>query len=168
MNETTLLLNYLVVGALFWLVVALAAMTAWMLLANWRQSQRRQQAQLALQAETSFRRAMENSMLTGMRALDLQGRITYVNPAFCQMTGWNEDELIGQLEPFSYWPEEDRDVLTARLTEELGGAADPAGFQMRVKRKDGSMFDARLYVSPLIDATGKQTGWMASIVFRKD
>ena len=153
----------LVGGALFWLVVTLAAMTAWMLLANWRQSQRRQQAQLALQAETSFRRAMENSMLTGMRALDLQGRITYVNPAFCQMTGWSEEELIGQLEPFSYWPEEDRDVLTARLTEELGGAADPAGFQMRVKRKDGSMFDARLYVSPLIDATGKQTGWMASM-----
>ncbi|MBK8665770.1 MAG: PAS domain-containing sensor histidine kinase [Burkholderiales bacterium] len=150
-------------GTWFWLVAALAAMTTWMLLANWRQSQRRLQAQHALLAETSFRRAMENSMLTGMRALDLQGRITYVNPAFCQMTGWSEDELIGQAEPFSYWPEQDRDVLTARLSEELGGAADSSGFQMRVKRKDGSMFDARLYVSPLIDATGKQTGWMASM-----
>ncbi|MCA0326479.1 MAG: PAS domain S-box protein, partial [Proteobacteria bacterium] len=150
-------------GTLLWLVAALATMTTWMLIANWRQSQRRQQAQLALQAETSFRRAMENSMLTGMRALDLQGRITYVNPAFCQMTGWNEDELIGQSEPFSYWPEEDRETLTVRLTEELGGVADPAGFQMRVKRKDGALFDARLYVSRLIDATGKQTGWMASM-----
>jgi PAS domain S-box-containing protein len=153
-----------VVGStLLWLVVALAAMTTWMLLANWRQSQRRQQAQLALQAETSFRRAMENSMLTGMRALDLQGRIIYVNPAFCQMTGWSEDELIGQSEPFSYWPAEDREALTARLVDELGGASDPSGFQMRVKRKDGSLFDARLYVSPLIDATGKQAGWMASM-----
>ena len=153
----------LVGGALFWLVAGLAAMTTWMLIANWRQSRRRQQAQHALQAETSFRRAMENSMLTGMRALDLQGRITYVNPAFCQMTGWSEAELLGQSEPFSYWPLEDREMLAARLTEELGGAADPSGFQMRVKRKDGSVFDARLYVSPLIDATGKQTGWMASI-----
>ena len=150
-------------GTWFWLVAALAAMTTWMLLANWRQSQRRLQAQHALLAETSFRRAMENSMLTGMRALDLQGRIIYVNPAFCQMTGWSEDELLGQSEPFSYWPEQDRDMLAARLSEELDGAADAAGFQMRVKRKDGSMFDARLYVSPLIDATGKQTGWMASM-----
>jgi hypothetical protein len=34
---------------------------------------------------------------------------------------------------------------------------------VRVKRKDGSLFDARLYVSPLIDAVGKQTGWMTSM-----
>ena len=29
-------------------------------------------------------------MLTGMRAMDLEGRITYVNPAFCAMTGFSE------------------------------------------------------------------------------
>ncbi|MCZ2089150.1 MAG: PAS domain S-box protein, partial [Burkholderiales bacterium] len=150
-------------GTLFWLVAVLASMTAWMLIANWRQSQRRQQAQHALLAETSFRRAMENSMLTGMRALDLQGRIIYVNPAFCQMTGWSEEELLGQAEPFSYWPDADRAELSSRLKEELRGTADPAGFQMSVKRKDGSLFDARLYVSPLIDATGKHAGWMASM-----
>lgn len=150
-------------GAWFWLVAVLAAMTTWMLLANWRQSQRRQQAQDALLAETSFRRAMENSMLTGMRALDLEGRIIYVNPAFCRMTGWTEEDLLGEAAPFSYWPEQDREVLQARLVEELGGGADPAGFQMRVQRKNGSRFDARMYVSPLIDAIGKQTGWMASM-----
>ena len=150
-------------GTLFWLVAVLAAMTTWMLIANWRQSQRRQQAQQALMAETTFRRAMENSMLTGMRALDLDGRIIYVNPAFCQMTGWSEEELLGQSEPFPYWPDEDHEVLVTRLTEELAGASDPLGFQMRVKRKDGSVFDARLYVSPLIDASNRQTGWMASM-----
>ena len=153
----------LIGSGIFWLVMVLSAMTVWMLVANWRQSLRRQQAQHALQAETGFRRAMENSMLTGMRALDLQGRITYVNPAFCKMTGWREEDLLGQTEPFAYWPNEDRDQLAARLTEELGGVADPSGFQMRVKRKDGTVFDARLYVSPLVDATGKQTGWMASM-----
>ena len=153
----------LIGSGIFWLVMVLSGMTVWMLVANWRQSLRRQQAQHALQAETGFRRAMENSMLTGMRALDLQGRITYVNPAFCKMTGWREEDLLGQTEPFAYWPNEDRDQLAARLTEELGGVSDPSGFQMRVKRKDGTVFDARLYVSPLVDATGKQTGWMASM-----
>ena len=153
-----------VVGStLFWLVAVLAAMTAWMLIANWRQSRHRQEAQHALQAETTFRRAMENSMLTGMRALGLDGRITYVNPAFCQMTGWSEEELLGQSQPFPYWPDEDRDMLMTRLTEELAGSSDSSGFQMRVKRKNGTLFDARLYVSPLVDATNKQTGWMASM-----
>lgn len=34
---------------------------------------------------------------------------------------------------------------------------------MRVKRKNGSIFDARMYVSPLIDPRGQQTGWMTSV-----
>jgi PAS domain S-box-containing protein len=153
-----------VVGSgLFWLVCVLSAMTAWMLIANWRHTRRRMHAQNALVAETTFRRAMEDSMLTGMRALDMQGRITYVNPAFCQMTGWSEEELVGRTAPFPYWPEEDHDLLRARLQEELGGKIPPAGVQFRVKRKDGSLFDARLYVSPLIDAVGKQSGWMTSM-----
>ena len=138
-------------------------MTAWMLIGNWRHTRRRMQAQQALVAETNFRRAMENSMLTGMRALDLQGRITYVNAAFCQMTGWSEAELVGRTPPFPYWPEADREQLAARLDDELHGRTMPGGFQVRVKRKDGSLFDARLYVSPLVDAKGHQTGWMTSM-----
>ena len=153
-----------VIGSgLFWLVGALSALTTWMLLANWRHSRRRMHTQHALVAETTFRRAMENSMLTGMRALDMQGRITYVNPAFCQMTGWSEAELVGQTAPFPYWPDADRELLAERLQDELHGRSTSAGFQVRVKRKGGSLFDARLYVSPLIDAVGKQSGWMTSM-----
>jgi PAS domain S-box-containing protein len=153
----------LVGNAQFWMVGALSVMTAWMLIANWRHSRRRLQAQKALVAETNFRRAMENSMLTGMRALDLHGRITYVNAAFCEMTGWSERELVGHLPPFPYWPEQDHEQLMKRLDDELGGLQSPGGFQLRVRRKDGTLFDARMYVSPLIDATGKHTGWMTSM-----
>ena len=153
-----------VIGSgLFWLVSALSALTAWTLIGTWRHTRRRMQAQQALISETNFRRAMENSMLTGMRALDLQGRITYVNAAFCQMTGWTEAELVGRTAPFPYWPESDRETLAARLDDELHGRTTPGGFQVRVKRKGGEIFDARLYVSPLIDAVGKQTGRMTSM-----
>ncbi|MBO9650118.1 MAG: PAS domain S-box protein [Variovorax sp.] len=153
-----------VVGnGLFWLVGALSVLTSWMLIGTWRHTRRRLQAQQALVAETNFRRAMENSMLTGMRVLDLEGRITYVNAAFCAMTGWSENELVGQTPPFPYWLESDREVMNERLEEELHGRALPGGFQVRVKRKNGSVFNARLYVSPLIDARGHQTGWMTSM-----
>jgi PAS domain S-box-containing protein len=153
-----------VIGSgLFWLVMVLSAITAWLLLANWSHTRRRIRAQDALVQETAFRRAMENSMLTGMRALDLQGRITYVNAAFCQMTGWSEDDLLGKTAPFPYWPEEDVDLNRQRLGEELAGKILPSGIQFRIKRKDGSFIDARLYVSPLIDAFGIQTGWMTSM-----
>ena len=153
-----------VIGSgLFWLVGTLSVMTAWMLIANWRHTRRRMQAQQALVLETNFRRAMENSMPTGMRALDLQGRITYVNAAFCQMTGWSERELVGCTAPFPYWPEEDREMLAARLEDELSGRISASGFQVRVKRKDSTLFDGRIHVSPLIDARGLQTGWMTSM-----
>ena len=147
----------------FWLVSALSALTVWMLLGTWRHTRRRVQAQEALITETNFRRAMENSMLTGMRALDLEGRITYVNPAFCQMTGWSEDELVGRMAPFPYWPEQDREWLAERLEDELKGRSTQGGFEVRVKRKGGAIFDARMYVSPLIDPRGQQAGWMTSM-----
>ncbi len=106
---------------------------------------------------------MENSVLTGMRAMDMNGCITYVNAAFCQMTGWAEEDLVGQYPPFPYWPDADREVLAAKLAEELSGNHTQTGLQVRVKRRDGTLFDARLYVSPLVDAKGSQSGWMTSM-----
>ncbi|MFM7331057.1 MAG: PAS domain S-box protein, partial [Brachymonas sp.] len=153
-----------VIGSgLFWLVLFLSGMTAWLLVSAWRHTRRRIQTQAALLQETNFRRAMENSMLTGMRALDMQGRISYVNPAFCQMTGWSEAELLGLTAPFPYWPEDDSEQLMSRLEEEISGRTTPGGFQVRVKRKDGGIFDARMYVSPLVDGKGVQSGWMTSM-----
>jgi len=153
-----------VVGSgFFWLVSALSALTVWMLLGTWRHTRRRVQAQQALIKETNFRRAMENSMLTGMRALDMTGRITYVNPAFCQMTGLQESDLVGRVPPFPHWPENDLETSMARLSDELAGRTPPGGFEVKVQRKNGELFDARMYVSPLIDPKGQQTGWMTSM-----
>ena len=150
-------------SGLFWVVGVLSVLTAWMLIANWRHTRRRLKTQQTLMSETNFRRAMENSMLTGMRAMDLQGRITYVNKAFCEMTGWSERELVGLGAPFPYWPEEDKEHLTIRLEEELAGKTVASGLQVRVKRRDNTLMDARLYVSPLVDAMGTQTGWVTSM-----
>ncbi len=150
-------------NTLFWMVMALSAVTAWLLLSSWRHTRRRVQAQDALYRETAFRRAMEESMLTGMRAMDMNGRITYVNKAFCQMTGWTEKDLIGTTAPFPYWPQEDMESLQGRWQDEISGTVHPGGVQFRLKRKDGVLIDARMYVSPLVDAMGKQTGWMSSM-----
>ena len=150
-------------SGLFWLVSALSAMTAWMLIGNWRHMRRRMKAQQELISETNFRRAIHNSTLSAMRPMTSNGRITYVNAAFCQMTGWSERELVGRTAPFPYWPDADRETLTAALQDEISGKTTVGGIQVRVKRKDGAMFEARLYVSPLIDAVGKHTGWMTSM-----
>lgn len=122
----------------------------------------RRNAELALAAETAYRRAMENSMLTGMRAFDMEGRIGYVNPAFCNMVGFAEEELVGCTPPYPYWPT-GNDANRENLERVLAGRTPSSGFEVKVRRKDGSVFDARMYVSPLIDAEGRQTGWMTSM-----
>ncbi len=117
----------------------------------------------ALRAESAFRKAMEDSVITGLRAIDLSGRMIYVNTAFCRMIGFDEDELLGAGPPFPYWPPEQRAVCERNLAMTLAGQAPRGGFEMRIQRKNGERFDARFYLSPLIDLTGRQTGWMASI-----
>jgi PAS domain S-box-containing protein len=153
----------LVNNTLFWMVVALSVLTVWMLLGTWRHMRRRSQIQGALVQETNFRRAMENSMPTGMRAMDREGRVTYVNAAFCQMTGFSTAELVGRLPPFPYWPPDRIEENGRLLQQELQGRSPSGGIEVKLMRKDGGRFDARMYVSPLIDPKGQQTGWMTSI-----
>src|SRR3982751_1846704 len=153
----------LIGNGLFWMVMLLSALTVWMLLGTWRHMRRRLQMQAALVSETNFRRAMENSMLTGMRARDMEGRISYVTPAFCAMTGFSETDLIGQHPPFPYWPHDRIDENARLLEQELQGKSPTGGIEVKGMRKDGSVFDARMYVSPLIDPKGQQTGWMTSM-----
>jgi len=153
----------LISNTLFWMVAALSALTVWMLVGTWRHMRRRLQMQNALVSETNFRRAMENSMLTGMRAMDMEGRITYVNPAFSAMTGFSEIEMIGRMPPFPYWPPDRYEENNRLFQQEVQGRSPAGGIEVKVMRKDGTIFDSRMYVSPLIDAHGVQTGWMTSM-----
>jgi PAS domain S-box-containing protein len=153
----------LISNTLFWMVAALSVLTVWMLLGTWRHMARRLQMQTALASETNFRRAMENSMLTGMRAMDMEGRITYINPAFGAMTGFSEAELVGRVPPLPYWPLDRLEENGRLLQQELQGRSPAGGIEVKVMRKDGSLFDSRMYVSPLIDPKGQQSGWMTSM-----
>lgn len=153
----------LIGNTLFWMVVGLSALTVWMLLGSLQHLRRRNQMQATLVQETNFRRAMENSVLTGMRAMDLEGRITYVNRAFCDMTGYSPQDLIGLVPPYPYWPPDRIDETMQFLQQELMGKTPSGGIEVKVRRKDGEVFDARMYVSPLVDHRGEQTGWMTSM-----
>lgn len=124
----------------------------------------RREAEEAIRTESAFRKAMEDSVFTGLRAVDLTGRITYVNRAFSEMVGWTAEELIGAMPPFPYWPEEELTALERTTKAWMGGHTPREGFEIRIMRKTGERFFARMFVSPLVGADGQQTGWMASMV----
>jgi PAS domain S-box-containing protein len=148
---------------LIMVVVALSFVIVLSLLALWRYTRFRTRAEAALIAETGFRRAMENSMSTGMRVFDMHGRIAYVNPAFCRMIGWNEADLIGRTTPFPYWLPGRHAQHQETLDLLLSGRTPSSGLEVEAQRRDGSRFTARMYVSPLRDPNGEQIGWMTSM-----
>ncbi|MCM8625358.1 PAS domain-containing sensor histidine kinase [Accumulibacter sp.] len=146
------------------LIVLLSAAVFWSLWAVRGLIQRRLSAEQALRSEYAFRKAMEDSLMVGMRARDLDGRVTYVNPAFLHMVGFAAEELIGKEPPMPYWAPEEMDRTLLLHNSVLAGNAPNEGFEIRLMRKDGSRFDALIYEAPLIDADGRQKGWMGSII----
>lgn len=145
-------------------ICALSVAIVYSLWALRRHVQGRYQAELALREEHAFRKAMEDSLLTGLRARDLEGRITYVNPAFCRMVGWSEEELIGLKPPMPYWPPENAEEIRAIHDGILASSGPSEGVEVRLMRRNGERFDALIYEAPLIDAGGRQTGWMGSVL----
>jgi len=144
-------------------VIALSLGLLWSLWALWRDINRRLATEGALRQEIAFRTAMENSLMTGLRARDLEGRITYVNPAFCQMVGIPAQELIGKLPPMQYWAPEAMDEYQQRFTKVLAGTITPQ-FETVFQRANGERFPVLIFESPLVDDSGQQTGWMGSIL----
>jgi PAS domain S-box-containing protein len=116
-----------------------------------------------LRDEQAFRAAIETSIPSGIAVVDLDGRQSYVNPAFCRMVGWTESELINRRPPFDYWPPEERENITAALAKVVEGHAPPGGFELRLCRKDGERFDTLLQVTALKDSFENITGWLSSI-----
>jgi len=145
------------------LIVVLTLIATITLIQLRRHAHHRAETEEKLRAAYAFRQAMSQSLITGLRAIDLEGRITFVNAAFCRMTGFDESELVGVAPPYPYWPAEEFDKLQGNINQALAGQAPASGFEMRIMRKNGERFDVRLYFSPLIGTDGVQMGWMASM-----
>lgn len=145
-------------------VMVLATGLLWSLWALWRDITRRLAAEGALRRQVAFRTAMENSLVTGLRARDLDGRVTYVNPAFCRMLGLAPEELLGKLPPMPYWAPEAMADYQQRFAQVLAGTITPQGFETIFQRANGERFPVLIFEAPLVDEAGKHTGWMGSIL----
>ena len=143
--------------------MSIALFTVMLLLA--KDSRRRMKAERDLAEALAFRKAMEDSLVTGLRARDLEGRITYVNPAFCQMVGLEADTIIGRNAPMPYWPPEMVDEYKQRQAIRLAGNLPPReGYESVFMRQDGTRFPVLIIEAPLISAQGEQTGWMSAVI----
>ncbi len=92
--------------------------------------------------------------------LDSPGpQIVYVTPAFCSMTGFTEDEIIGKTPRILQGPNTDRAVLARlrrRLTEGKSHSCELINY-----RKDRSEYLVQLTIDPVRDPDGRISHWVA-------
>ncbi len=92
---------------------------------------------------------------------DLDGKITYVNPAFLKSWGFDKpDEVLGL--PFSeFWGESDRvdEVMDALLVEEKTWEGETLA-----KRKDGSLIDVIVSATTVLDDAGNPIALMSTSI----
>jgi diguanylate cyclase (GGDEF)-like protein/PAS domain S-box-containing protein len=113
--------------------------------------------------EKNFRKAIEESNMSGISVIDLEGKITYTNPGFCKMIGYSSAELQGKTLPFPFWPPEEVDRLNKIYLSTIEGDFPEFGIEIQLLRKDGQRFDALLLLSPTRDNKAQVNGWLTAV-----
>ncbi|KQV56840.1 MULTISPECIES: PAS domain-containing protein [unclassified Caulobacter] len=86
--------------------------------------------------------------------------LVFVNDAFCQLTGYDREEVIGRNCRFLQGPQSDPAVVDAIRAAVRQGRA--IAIDVRNHRKDGSVFWNRLQMAPVHDAGGDLSYFIAS------
>jgi aerotaxis receptor len=91
---------------------------------------------------------------------DLKGIITFANKAFCTLSGYEKDELIGK--PHSIIRHPDMPKAAFRdMWQTIQNNQKWHGF-IKNLRKDGSYYWTEAFVEPLFDENGEKIGYMAA------
>jgi diguanylate cyclase (GGDEF)-like protein/PAS domain S-box-containing protein len=117
------------------------------------------------EAEARLRRSEKRSRLLAENAweviwtMDLDGKITYINPAVERMRGFTPEEAMRQ-SPEEIQPPESAAIgadYYQRLFASIEAGTEPPTFrgEQQYYRKDGSIMTGELQVIPHVDGTGK-------------
>lgn len=89
-------------------------------------------------------------------ATDMQGRVTYWNPAAEKLYGWSIGEALGR-QIVELTPTEQSREHAQEIMDHLSQGESWSG-EFPVRRKDGSEFIAFVFDNPIVDADGNLTG----------
>ncbi len=91
---------------------------------------------------------------------DLKGIITYVNKAFCKLSGYEKDELIGKPHNIVRHPDMPKSVFKS-LWENLEKNQSWRGI-IKNLRKDGKYYWVEAFIEPIFDENGKKIGYISA------
>jgi PAS domain S-box-containing protein len=95
----------------------------------------------------------------GIMLTDLDSKMTYVNPAFIKMWGYDDFDQVLEADTLQFWGTENFDEFLKTLHESAGRQIELKGV-----RKDGSAFDAIISASFIKDEQSQPVGIMAFFI----
>jgi PAS domain S-box-containing protein len=110
-----------------------------------------------LKTEDKYSKIIEN-LEFGLIEVDLHENITKVYPAFCKMTGYTEEELLGKNAPELFALEEDleySDELNLKRREGISNV-----YERRIRKKDGSVIYIIISGAPIFNEKNEVIGSM--------
>ena len=116
-----------------------------------------------LQKEISLRKAIENSILGGISVFDSSGKQVYVNPTFCNLVGWDENELLEKYPPYVYWSLQDIENINNAFQQTLNNKVPLEGFELVFCHKTGKLIPVQVIISTLIQENSKKF-WLANVI----
>lgn len=113
-------------------------------------------------AESLFQQATESAPI-GQALADASGRFTQVNRAYCELTGYSEEELLRKKFGALAHPDE-LDELNEHVDSLRNGDTDSFSMEKRYIRRSGETVWAQLHVSALRDETGELIAFVAQVI----
>ncbi|MCU0930117.1 MAG: PAS domain-containing protein [Burkholderiaceae bacterium] len=116
-------------------------------------------ARKVAELELRVKDAAIESALAGIALADLDGRLTYVNPAFCRLWGLSPEQALGR-PAIDFWrtPEPPQLVIeTLRMQGRWSG-------ELEGRHGDGTLFDAQVSATMVHDAAGRPVCMMGAFV----
>jgi len=113
----------------------------------------RVRADRALQESEQRLRAVVSQSAAGIGQASLEGQILHVNNRFCEIVGYEEQELLGKNIKEITYPDDMAEQ--SRLFTRLAETGESFDMEKRFIRKDGSLVWVNNTVSPLRDSEGR-------------
>ncbi len=112
-----------------------------------------------IEEQSNLRLTALAAAANGVMITDATGRILWVNDALCRTSGYSADELIGQT-PAILRSDEHDDAFYQRMWAEIRAGRVWQG-EIRNRRRDGSICVNELTITPVLDAQGRPTHFVA-------
>ncbi|RJO66514.1 MAG: PAS domain S-box protein [Myxococcales bacterium] len=101
------------------------------------------------ESERKFRGIAENSMDT-IFLTNASGQVIYLSPSARNTFGWEPEEILGR-DFTEFLPESEIERAFSAFQEILVTKAPRTGFELKVKRRDGSLLDTEVAATILVD-----------------